>query len=229
VLLVLKKHGCSSAALSSFVADHKLRDTGLDAVQLYQLMGDSAFNGTQAALNKVPLPATTAAPAVTQHWLQALDHGPGTDVNHPFKHFQALDIARKALVHAHAAQGLAGLLQTCPASVTALQGVLPFMQPPHQLIMQQCSLQERMQQAQQQQQQQQQYNPQLHRSSSSSAGISQQLDGGSSSLPSLLELPPPAQQAWLFADVVAGLLLLDQQGDQASSSSSSDKSSTTPR
>jgi hypothetical protein len=153
-------------------------------------------------------------------------------------------------VQAHAAQGLAGLLQTCPATVAALQGVLPFIRPPHQLITQQPSLQEAPQQ--QQQQQSNLFNssnsssscttsgtpnsavrpaPVLQAppgSSSSSASIGQRLDGmitaghTSTKLPSLLELLPPAQQAWLVGDVVAGLLL-HQHADDASSSSSRDR------
>jgi hypothetical protein len=231
------------------VADQKLRDTGLHAVDLFHLLGATAFNAQ--AGSQQSLPTTTAAEAVTQHWLQALDHGHGTDTDasHPYKLFQGLAVARKALVQAHAAQGLAGLLQTCPATVAALQGVLPFMRPPHQLITQQPSLQE----APQQQQQQSNLSSSSNRSSSctpsvapnsavrpapvlqappgssSSARIGQQLDGmvtagqTSTKLSSLMELLPPGQQAWLMADVVAGLLLHQPADDSSSSSSSSDR------
>jgi hypothetical protein len=217
-------------------------------LQLLRLMGESAFD-LHAGLQQ-SLPATTAAEAVTQHWLQALDHGQGTatDAGHPYKLFQGLAVARRALVQAHAAQGVAGLLQTCPATVAALQGVLPFMRPPHQLIAQQPSLQEA---PQQQQQQQSNLSSSSNNSSSclpsgtpnsavspapvlqapagssSSASIGQQLDGmgtasqTSTKLPSLLDLLPPAQQAWLVADVVAGLLLHQHANDASSSSANS--------
>jgi hypothetical protein len=176
------------------------------------------------------LPATLAAEeALTRHWLQALDYGQGTDADagHPYRLFQGLAVARKALVQAHAAQSLAGLLQTCPATVAALQGVLPFMRPPHQLITQQPSLQEQLQTATPQQQQRQ---SNISSSSSSSSSISQQLsgavtDGKAGGIPSLMELLPASQQAWLLADVVTGLLL-HQHADDASSSSSSTSTST---
>jgi hypothetical protein len=172
--VVLKKHGCSTAALSSYVANHSLHDSGLNANQLFHIICDSEFDPTRA-VSSLPPPATTAATAVTHHWLQALDSGYGekSDLGHPFKRFLALSVARQHFVQAHAAQGLAGLLQTCSATVSALQELLPFVRAPHQLITQQPSLNKHLQEPQQQQQQQQQHqDTQFLRSRSNSSRAS---------------------------------------------------------
>jgi hypothetical protein len=238
------------------VANRGLRDTGLNAFQLYQLIQEAAFDPACGSTSSMPAPATAAATAVAQHWLQAFDtgHGEDTDWDHPFKRFQGLTIARRHLVQAHAAKGLAGLLETCPAAVAALQGLLPFLQAPHKLIIQQPSPEQHKQLPQEPQQRSHMHDsssnsrsakstsacssnaasaPFLQATGSSSIASSsdsrQQLQGVPAGLPSLLELLPPAQQAWLMGDVVAGLLLTHPAADLASSSNSSSSSTTASR
>ncbi|KAF6254018.1 hypothetical protein COO60DRAFT_1642691 [Scenedesmus sp. NREL 46B-D3] len=78
--------------------------------------------------------ATTAATAVTQHWMQALDRGIGapTDIGHPYKRFQSLSAARRELVQvvrpaAAAAAAAAAALAAAAARATPFQATPVFL------------------------------------------------------------------------------------------------------